>query len=299
VTGAGGFIGPSVVLQLKDEGAIVRALVGPPGVEACSLPPDVSIERCDIIDEDRVFRLVEGVDVVVHMAGAASVRSSFERVTEYTMSHVVGTATILSACRKFNTSRLVYISSAEVYGKPTRSTVDESQPLEARSPYAAAKIGAEQLVKSFVYSSGLDAVILRPFSIYGSGISKQSVLGTIIEQARSGDAIVMADLRPVRDYCHVHDLAKAIVSACTAKFTSPCVLNVGTGTGTSVGDLCKMVLRIMNRKVPVRESGEKRPGKSEIYRLVADPRLAFSVLGWKPHLSLRSGLQQVLADWIY
>jgi nucleoside-diphosphate-sugar epimerase len=264
VTGAGGFIGPSVVHKLREEGATIRVHVGPPGQEAHRLPSDIAVERCDIIDGYRVNQLVEGMDIVVHMAGPASVRKSFDNVSDYTLSHVVGTAAVLDACRKSGVGRLVYISSAEVYGNTSQEMVDETCLTDARSPYAAAKIGAESLVKSFVYGHGLNAVILRPFSIYGPGISKQSVLGTIIEQARGGDAVVMADLRPVRDYCHVHDLARAIISACTARSTFPCVVNIGTGIGTSVGDLCTMVLRIIQRDVPIRESKDKRPGESEI-----------------------------------
>ena len=295
VTGAGGFIGPSVVEAMLRHGAIVRALVGPPGETVRKIPEGVLTAFCDITDATIVRELVEGSDVVVHLAGPASVNESFENATEYARVHVCGTATVLDACREEGVRRLVYISSAEVYARSETQLVREHQRLEARSPYGAAKIGAEKLVEAFVLNTGIQAAILRPFSIYGPGLSRQSVLGTILHQAQRNDCIQLRDLKPIRDYCYLDDLARAIVLSCVANLDSRCVINIGTGIGTSVGELAQLVLKVRGLNLPVRECNQGGgPATAEIFRLVADRRLARKVLGWSSQTPLALGIQRTV-----
>jgi nucleoside-diphosphate-sugar epimerase len=293
VTGAGGFIGPSVVQAMLRHGARVRALVGPPGKSVCKPPEGVLTAFCDITDAAVVRELVEGSDAVVHLAGPASVSESFENATEYARVHVCGTATVLDACREEGIRRFVYISSAEVYGRSETELVEEHQRLEARSPYGAAKIGAEKLVEAFVLNAGIQAAILRPFSVYGPGLSRQSVLGTILHQAQSDNFIQLRDLKPIRDYCYLDDLAQAIVLSCVANIDRQCVINIGTGIGTSVGELAQLVLKVRGLNLPIREcKQEERPATAEIVRLVADFRIARKVLGWSSQTPLAVGIQR-------
>ena len=293
VTGAGGFIGPSVVQAMLRHGARVRALVGPPGTTVRKIPEGVLTAFCDITNGATVRELVEGSDAVVHLAGPASVSESFENATEYARVHVCGTATVLDACQEEGVRRFVYISSAEVYGRPETELVHEHQRLEARSPYGAAKIGAEKLVEAFALNRGIQAAILRPFSIYGPGLSRQSVLGTILHQAQSNDFIQPRDLKPIRDYCYLDDLAHAIVLSCVANLDGRCVINIGTGIGTSVGELAQLVLKVCGLNLPIRECArEARPATAEIFRLVADCRTARKVLGWSSQTPLALGIQK-------
>ena len=209
--------------------------------------------------------------------------------------HIGGTVTVLDACRITGVNRVIYVSSAEVYGQPETNPVREDYPVQARSPYAAAKIGAERFVEAFVHAHEIHAMVLRPFSLYGPRVSPQSLLGTIIHDAGEGVAIVLADLEPVRDYCHVDDMAEAVLCAASVTIPSYCVVNVGTGQGTSVAALAAIVLEILGRDLPVREHpGKKRPGNSEITRLIADPTRAREILRWSPSFSLRSGLEQTI-----
>jgi nucleoside-diphosphate-sugar epimerase len=295
VTGAGGFIGSTLVATLITSGKKVRALVGAPGHRARELPTYVPIARAEITDLASICQLTAGADVVVHIAGLPSVGASFASAGEYARVHVGGTATVLEACRRTFVRRLVYVSSAEVYGCPQTNPVSEDHPPQARSPYAAAKIGAERFVESFVYAFGIEAVVLRPFSIYGPGLSPLSLIGTIIRQARLNKSIVLDDLKPVRDYCYVSDLTEAIARACTVRTSGLATLNVGTGLGTSVAELAALILEILGRDIPVREDARKqRPGTSQIHCLIADCQLAGDVLRWFPKWTLRSGLEQTV-----
>ena len=295
VTGGGGFIGPAVIDLLLKRGAKVRTLVGAPGDKVRDPPPQVTSIRADITDSSAIREFTAGADVVIHLAGPASVAASFESAVEYSRVHVGGTTALLDVCRRVGVRRFIYLSSAEVYGRPHTIPVREDFPLQARSPYAAAKISAEQFVEAFVRGFGLQAIVLRPFSIYGPGSPSESLIGTILRQAQRDDSIVLRDLKPTRDYCYVTDLAEAILYSCTALLPEFCIANIGTGIGTSVAGLARLILEILGRNIPVTEGPEKkRPESSEIYNLVADPRKAQTILGWVAKTTLQSGLERII-----
>jgi nucleoside-diphosphate-sugar epimerase len=295
VSGAGGFIGPAVVQALVNEGAAVHALVGPPGQHPGSLPASVQVHESDIADTSNLCHMMQGCSMVVHLAGGASVTESLEDPVEYARVHVAGTAAVLEACRSTGISRLVYLSSAEVYGRPLSNPVTEKHAVQPRSPYGAAKAGAEQFVEAFVRSGIMSAIILRPFSIYGMGASKRSLLVRILNSVNEKDGIVLADLAPVRDYCYLDDLVEAILLACRADLSGCNVVNVGTGKGTSVKELAELVMEILGRPVLIREDPMlKRPAQIEIRELVADPTRARELLGWRPRTTLREGLERIL-----
>lgn len=295
VTGAGGFIGSAVVAALHERGSHIRAHIGPPGFAGRALPGAVETAYAEITDAAAMRSIVSGSDAVIHLAGPPSVRASFDAPAEFAAIHVGGTTACLQACVDGGVRRFVYVSSADVYGSPQTDRVAEDHPLSARSPYAAAKIGAEHMVGAFAHAYGLDAVILRPFSIYGPGSSHQSLVWTILAQARSGHEIALADLRPERDYCYVDDFAEAAARAAFVTIASPLIVNVGTGIGTSVADVARAALRVIGRQADVLERPrEKRPGASEIYRLVADTRKARELLGWQSAVDLASGLRKTL-----
>ncbi len=295
VTGGGGFIGSVVVDLLSSRGAKVRTLVGAPGQKVREPPAQVTSIHADITDSPAISEFTAGADVVIHLAGPASVAASFESAVEYSRVHVEGTTVLLDVCRRVGVPRFIYLSSAEVYGRPHSIPVREDFPLQARSPYAAAKISAERFVEAFVNSFSIQAIVLRPFSVYGPGSPSESLIGTILRQAQRDDHILLNDLRPTRDYCYVTDLAEAILCSCTAQLPEFCIANIGTGIGTSVADLSHLILQILRRDLPVMERPEsKRPTSSEIYNLIADRTQAQVILGWVPKTTLRSGLERII-----
>ncbi len=304
VTGAGGLIGSAVVRALvaRDD-CEIRALVGPLHERVRPLPAGIPEVRAEITDEEALERLATGSDVFVHLAGPPSVRRSFHAPQAFVRTHVAGTAAALAAAQRAYVPRFIYISSAEVYGRPQVNPVSEDHPLEARSPYAAAKIGAEQLVRVFATAYSMETIILRPFSVYGPGMSADSLIGAILRQATASpaSAIELADLRPVRDYCYVDDVAEAIVLACgdmpylgTPGRGSRCpVFNVGSGIGVDVAQLAEATLRALGCSIPIFETvqgSKQRPGAAEIYRLIADPCHARKNLGWTARTPLQAGL---------
>jgi nucleoside-diphosphate-sugar epimerase len=294
LVGANGFIGSAILRALLHRGIAPRALCGP--IESPrSLPVGVDFVTCDLADAERLKSWVSGLEVVIHAAGPPSVQRSFEMAEQYVRVHVEGTAALLRACRMAKVNQLVYISSAEVYGRPEANPVAETHRLQARSPYAAAKIGAEKIIEAHVESFGLEAVILRPFSIYGPHFHSDSLLSKVVSTANSG-CIRLRDLRPVRDYCYVGDLAAAVLQACGIGEDKLRIINIGSGVGTSVADFAEVVLRTLGLNIPIVEDPfDSRPGQSEIFELVADITTAHDVLGWRPTTDLQEGLRLTLS----
>lgn len=296
VTGAGGFIGSRVVKALLNGGAGVRALIGPVRGSGQVLDsPSLENVTADISDAAAVEQITRGVHIVIHMAGPPSVADSFDHPTAFAKTHVAGTATILDCCRKAGICRFVYISSAEVYGRPRSAVVTENHPIAPRSPYAAAKAGAEHFVRAFAMNFGMPSLILRPFSVYGAGAPSCGVVRTILRMAQFEDMVVLRDLTPVRDYCFVDDVAEAIVRSCTVLMDDIATINIGSGIGISVGELAQTVLGVLGRSIPIREEGKiDRPSNAEIYSLVADRTLAAELLGWQPNTDLETGIRRSL-----
>ena len=295
VTGAGGFIGSAITDLLASFSVKVRALLGAPGERVWEPCQPVETCRADIRDLAKLCEFAGGADIVVHAAGPPSVRSSFEFPADCASIHTVGTVTLLEACRRSGVSRVVYLSSAEVYGRPSTNPVEESHPVRPLSPYGAAKAAAEIFVKTMASSSKIEHLILRPFSVFGPRQSPDSLIATILRQAKRDGCVWLSDLKPMRDYCYVQDLVEAIALACTVNGEG-CVFNIGSGEGTSVEEIAKFILRLREIDIPIRQKPHsERPPDAEVYRLVADARKAKAVLGWEPRTSLADGLMETIA----
>lgn len=298
ITGAGGFIGTALLALLAGRNVTLRALMGPHGAMVSPAPPGVHTIRGEIDDRRVLDELLDGMRTVIHLAGPPSVADSFRAPAEYARVHVVGTAALLDACRAAGVSRVVLLSSAEVYGQPDRVPVDEDQPLRARSPYGAAKIAAEKFVEAHARSCSCRAVILRLFSAYGPGQPAAALLSAIIGQGLRGGPVRLGDLAPVRDYCFVADAAEALHRACTVPLSEPVrVFNVGSGTGVAVAGLARLVLDLLGSDAEISTGWTRdRPGGADIRELVADPRRTVRDMGWRSRTPLPDGLEQTI-NW--
>jgi len=306
VTGAGGFIGSHLVARLVAEGAQVKAFVrynsrgdhGNIRLLPSEIQEQLTIVTGDLRDPRAVTELVRGTDIVFHLAALIGIPYSYVNPNDVVETNVVGTLNVLNAARDLGVERLVHTSTSEVYGTARYAPIDEGHPLQGQSPYSASKIGADKLVESYHRSFGVPAVTVRPFNTYGPRQSARAVIPTIITQALASDAIRLGSLDPRRDFTYVRDTVDGFIRAAESPFCIGEVINIGTGTDVTVGEVVRQVLKIVGRDLPIEQDQTRiRPPQSEVMRLVCDNRKAAELAGWKPQVTLDEGLRESV-DWI-
>ena len=269
-----------------------------------SLPADilesVDVHLGDIRDVASVRELVEGADVVYHLAALIAIPYSYRSPRSYVETNVLGTLNVLEAARQLATPRVVHTSTSEVYGTARSVPISEDHPLQGQSPYSASKIGADKIAESYQLSFGVPVATLRPFNTYGPRQSSRAVIPTILAQLAAGQSeIHLGDVRPTRDFTFVEDTVRAFTAVADAPLEAVVgrTFNAGTGVEISIGDLVAMIARAAGREVAVVEDAERlRPSGSEVMRLVCDSSRLIEATGWKPTMSLADGLART-AEW--
>src|SRR6266508_6694813 len=213
VTGAGGFIGGHLATTLVRAGHQVRAFVrynsrndrGTLDWHDQSVVRHMEVVFGDLRDAESVATAVAGVDVVYHLGAQIAIPYSYVNARDFFETNVLGTLNVAEAALRASVRRVIHVSTSEVYGNPRTVPITEDHPLQAQSPYAASKIGADQLMGSFYQSHGLPVTIVRPFNTYGPHQSARAVIPAIITQALVGDTVRLGDLEPRRDLTFVDD----------------------------------------------------------------------------------------------
>jgi len=303
VTGAGGFIGSHLAESLVVSGAKVRALVkynsaGRWGwLDTSELRSDMEVVAGDIRDADCVRRLSDSIDIIFHLAALIGIPYSYNAPLSYIRTNTEGTLNILNAAMEKSVERVIHTSTSETYGTARYVPIDEKHPLQAQSPYSASKIAADKLAESFHLSFGLPVVTIRPFNVFGPRQSSRAVIPTIIVQALAGKPVKLGNLSPTRDLTYVSDTVEAFMLAARSEQTLGKVVNVGSGSEISIGELAKLIVREIDKGLEiVTEEKRIRPQGSEVERLLADNRLAKELLGWRPKHSLEKGLRLTI-EW--
>ncbi len=299
VTGAGGFIGSHLAERLVGEGYGVRALVhynalGRTGWLADSpreIRETLDIVAGDIRDPAFMRRAMDGVDVVFHLAALIGIPYSYLAPDSYIAVNVQGTLNVLEAARDVG-AKVVHTSTSEVYGTAQRVPIGEDHPLSAQSPYAASKIGADQLALSFHRSFGVPVAVVRPFNTYGPRQSARAVIPTIILQLLADPRrIALGNLAPTRDLTLVDDTVAGFVAADRAEAALGEVVNLGTGYEISIGALAARIAEEMGVEPVIEQAAARvRTTGSEVERLLSDNRRAADLLGWRPRLAGADGL---------
>ncbi|HXQ52387.1 MAG TPA: GDP-mannose 4,6-dehydratase [Stellaceae bacterium] len=305
VTGAGGFIGSHLVEALAALGARVAALVrynsrGDGGSLAQLSPAtlaSVTVVAADLKDPAAMLQVVDGVEIVFHLAALIGIPYSYVHPLDYVQTNVVGTAHLLEACRRARVAKIVQFSTSEVYGTARHIPIDEDHPLQGQSPYAASKIGADQLALSYHRSFGLPVAVARPFNTYGPRQPARAVIPTIIGQALAGDVVRLGSVTPLRDLTFVADTVAGAVRIAEIEASVGDVINLGSSHEISIADLAAKIFALLGRPCRIETDPLRvRPEKSEVERLLADCGKAARVLGWHPAVSLDEGLRRTI-EW--
>lgn len=305
VTGADGFIGSHLCEELVKEGARVRALVqynsqkniGNLSFLGPKLRTKIEIVFGDIQDPELMKKFVKGCEVVFHLAALIAIPYSYLAPDAYVQTNILGTLHILQACRANKVKKLLHTSTSETYGTALYTPIDEKHPLQAQSPYSATKIGADKLCESFYRSFALPVVIVRPFNTYGPRQSDRAIIPTIISQLAAGKKeLRIGATSPVRDFLYVKDNVRGYIEIAKSGKGDGEVLNLGTGSGITIGDLTVKIMQLMDHEVKIIcENERKRPAKSEVKKLLCSNKKVKNIIGWSPKYSLKEGLLETIA----
>ncbi|EWY42509.1 NAD-dependent dehydratase [Skermanella stibiiresistens SB22] len=310
VTGAGGFIGSHLVETLVREGWDVRAQVHYNSLGGWGwlddIAPDllasVEVVAGDIRDPWAVAQAVRGRDTVMHLAALIGIPYSYVAPAQYVETNVMGTLNVLQAARDAGVSRIVQTSTSEVYGTAQYVPIDERHPLAAQSPYAASKIGADQLALSYHRSFGTPVSVIRPFNTYGPRQSARAVIPAIINQLLAGaTSIRLGSLTPTRDFNFVEDTARGFIAVARSEGAIGEVVNIGSNFEVSIGATLDIIAEVVGQPVEVILDEQRvRPAGSEVERLWADNAKAIRLTGWRPRYGgadgFRLGIERTV-DW--
>jgi len=234
-------------------------------------------------------------EIVFHLAAQVSVPRSVHNPYEDARVNVLGTVNLLDACVKAGVKRVVFSSSAAVYGMPQYLPINEAHPLHAISHYGVSKVAAEEYIKLYQRMYGTNYVILRYANVYGprqDAEGEGGVVSIFANRLASKDALtIFGSGEQTRDFIYVKDVVRANLAAATC---SPnLTINVSTGEATSINQLAQMMISTANTPVEVIYQPERQ---GDIQHSVLSPQLAWEVMGWKPNYKLEDGLKDMLLN---
>ncbi|MBC7725704.1 MAG: UDP-glucose 4-epimerase GalE [Burkholderiaceae bacterium] len=302
VTGGAGYIGSHVVRALGDAGLHSIVVDDLSTGREQFVPSGVPFVRGSILDGDLLMRTIDAHDVtgVIHVAGYKYAGVSVSRPLHTYEQNVTGTAILLAAMQDRGVDRIVFSSSAAVYGTPLTDLVTEDTPKDPQSPYGESKLIGEWLLRDQAVAQGLRHTSLRYFNVVGTGeggvfdVSPHNLFPLVFEALLdgrtpriNGNDYPTPDGTNVRDYIHVADLAVSHVAAARrldAGEPVEAAYNLGSGDGASVGDIMRTIADVTGiRFTP--EIGPRREGDPA--RIVAGGELAARDLDWRMRHSLR------------
>jgi NAD dependent epimerase/dehydratase len=305
-TGAGGFIGSTLVEWLVRKGAKVRAFArynsrgdhGRLDDVAADVLAEIEVFVGDLQNPEAVLKAVGGCDVVLHLGALIPIPYSYKHPREFVFANIDGTINVLEAARRTEVTRVVQVSSSEVYGTAQSVPISEAHPLNPQSPYAATKVAADQLALSYFRSFETPIVVARPFNTFGPRQSARAVIPTVITQVLARDRVELGALSPTRDFTFVEDTAAGIAACAEVEGIEGETFNFGTGEEHAIGDVAAQIVSRMGRDLQIVSTEERRrPPASEVERLLADATKARERLGWAPTVPFETGLVRTI-DWV-
>jgi UDP-glucose 4-epimerase len=296
VTGGAGFIGSNLVTLLLAHGHDVVVLDDLSSGYQDNLEPGVDLIVADVASGPDVTAAVGGCDAVFHLAASVGNSRSIENPVRDATTNVLGTLNVLEACRSAAIPRVVFSSSAGIFGELKTLPISEDHPQDPDSPYGVSKLAAEKACLVYNKLYGMRNVCLRYFNVYGPR-QRFDAYGNVIpifgERALTGqELIVFGDGEQTRDFVHVQDVAAANLAA--GQSAASGAFNIGSGTRISINDLADWVNELTGAGVPTRHT---EPRAGDVRDSLADTSAAAGAFGFSPAVDLKAGLAEYL-EWL-
>jgi UDP-glucose 4-epimerase len=294
VTGGAGFIGSHVVKLLLDQNHEVTVLDDLSNSTKESLDPRAHFVEGSILDQPKLEETIPGHNVVIHMASMIEVGESVKHPVEFAENNIVGTIKLLEAMRVGGVKKIIFSSSACVYGNPESVPILESDKLgKQENPYGLTKVSMEQFCILYHTLYNFDVTILRYFNPYGPGelhTPESHAIPNFIKATLEKKSIPLYwKGEQVRDFIFIDDLAMA--HTLPLNLSGLHIYNVGTENGVKVVDVIKQIFNILGYEVPIEDKGER---KGDVSSLVASSQKIKKELGWEPKVKLEEGLVKTI-----
>ena len=298
VTGGAGFIGSNIVKRLLDLGHEPVVLDDLSSGFAENLVPGVPFVQADVRDGDAVAAALQGCDVALHLAASVGNARSIDDPVKDSQINVIGTLNVLQAARRLGLRRIVFSSSAGIFGELKTLPIAEDHPQDPDSPYGASKLAAEKMCLVYNKLYGMRNVCLRYFNVYGVN-QRYDAYGNVIpifadRILRGVPMTIFGDGEQTRDFVNARDVAAANIAAATAGEDVQGAFNIGSATRVTINDLATLMQRLAARDVGV-AFAPPRPG--DVRDSLAATAAAQAAFGFAPSVTLDEGLDEYMA-WI-
>lgn len=274
ITGGSGFIGAHLVKKFADNNYEVTNfdVMEPP----YPLSPTMKFIKGDIFDSKSIEKAVDSCDVVVHLVGLPDSAVAQANPVKSFQLNVVSLQNVLDACRKFGNKKIVFPSSAAIYGITEDLPIKENFPLNPTVIYSWHKLLCEKMIQGYQKNYGIDYVILRFFNVYGKG--NEGVIGIFIDKAKKGEMINSYGPFQYRDFIYAGDVVEAVYRAVAYEKAVNRIINIGSGKGVQIRDILNIVCELF----PHAKWNEKK-ADFMMYDSIADITLARILLDFNPH----------------
>jgi UDP-glucose 4-epimerase len=297
VTGGAGFIGSNVVGLLLDEGNAAVVLDDISSGYEENLYDEAGFVRGDVTDREVVDSAMTGCDVVFHLAASVGNTRSIDDPARDSQVNAIGTVNVLESARTHGIRRVVFSSSAGIFGELKTLPIREDHPQDPDSPYGVSKLAAEKMCLVYNKLYGMSNVCLRYFNVYGLR-QRYDAYGNVIpifaeRILRGSEVVILGDGEQTRDFVNVADVARANYLAGTTDGVRG-VFNLGSGSRITINDLARMMAELSGT-TPRIVHGAQRPG--DVRDSLADIGAAAEAFGFRPSVALQDGLR-VYLDWL-
>lgn len=294
VTGGAGFIGSHVTNLLIEQGHKVTVVDNlSHGIKGV-VNPNSNFIQADLLDQPSLEKILPGHEVVIHMASLIEVGESVKKPVDFAENNILGTVKLLESMRKTGVNRIIFSSSACVYGTPKKLPITENDPLgKQENPYGLTKVSMEQFCILYHTLYNFDVIILRYFNPYGPFELHHPETHAIPNFIKA-----ILDKQPIplywkgeqiRDFIYIDDLALAHILPLTKSGIN--IYNVGTESGVKVIDVVKKIFELVGYDVPINDKGER---KGDVEALVASAEKIKTELGWAAKINLEEGLKKTI-----
>ena len=296
VTGGAGFIGSNIVRRLLELEHAPVVLDDLSSGFAENLVSDVPFFEADVRDGDAVLSAALGCDVIIHLAASVGNARSIDDPIKDSQINVLGTLNVLQAARRHGLRRIVFSSSAGIFGELKTLPIAEDHPQDPDSPYGASKLAAEKMCLVFNKLYGMDNICLRYFNVYGVN-QRYDAYGNVIpifadRILRGVPMTIFGDGEQTRDFVNARDVAAANIAAATAGEQVQGAFNIGSATRVTINDLAATMQRLAGCEVGI-EYGPTRPG--DVRDSLAAIEAAHVAFGYSPTVDLSGGLADYIA----